>query len=249
MSENGMREGERLDDLQRGGYYLLQDEKLFCFGMDSVLLADFAKGMPGEKVLDLGCGNGVIPILMKARYPDCTYTGLELNEKSVSLAQKSILLNKLESSISIIHGDIKEADRIFPAASFDVVTGNPPYMTGGHGLTGADEGRAAARHELWCTLEDVVRAASRMLKSSGRFYLVHRPFRLAELLICMRQYHLEPKRMRLVYPFVNKEPNMVLIEGVKGGRPRMTVEAPLIVYDEPGVYTKEVQEIYYGTGK
>ena len=237
---------ERLDDLQRGGYYLIQDEKLFCFGMDSVLLSAFARALPGEQVLDLGCGNGVIPILMKARYPEGRYSGLELNARSVSLARRSVALNGLEASISIIQGDIKEADRIYPAASFDVITGNPPYMTGGHGLTGADEEVAAARHEIWCTLEDVVRAASNLLKSKGRFYLVHRPFRLAEIMICMRNYHLEPKRMRLVYPYADREPNMVLLEGVKGGRPRITVEPPLIVYEKPGVYTEEIRQIYYG---
>ena len=133
---------------------------------------------------------------------------------------------------------------MFAPASFDVVTSNPPYMIGEHGLVNSDLEKAAARHELLCNFEDVVRAAAKLLRSGGRFYLVHRPFRLAELMNTMSKYRLEPKRMRLVYPYVDREPNMVLIEAVRGGKSRMTVEKPLIVYEKPGVYTKEIIEIY-----
>lgn len=236
--------GERLDDLQRNGYKIIQNEKLFCFGMDAVLLAAFAKVKDGEKVLDLGTGTGVIPILLEARTGGSAFTGLEICASSADMAARSVKYNQLEEKVSIIQGDIKEADRIFPAASFDVVTSNPPYMTANHGLVNPDTDKACARHELLCTLEDVVRQAARALKPRGRFYMVHRPFRMAEIIRVLSQYKLEPKRLQLVYPFVDKEPNMLLIECMKGGNPRVTVEPPLIVYQEPGVYTDYVRRLY-----
>ena len=150
--------------------------------------------------------------------------------------------------MTIQTGDIKEAAAIFGRASFSVVTCNPPYMTGSHGLTNPHLPKAIARHEVLCTLEDVISQASQVLEPHGRFYMVHRPFRLPEIMGLMLKYKLEPKRMRLVYPFVDKEPNMVLIEGLSGGNPRITVEPPLIVYEKPGVYTKEIREIY-GDGR
>ena len=240
-----LQPGERLDDLQRNGYKIIQNEKLFCFGMDAVLLSAFARVREGEDALDLGTGTGVIPILLEARTKGRSFTGLEICKTSADMARRSVQYNHLEHKISIIEGDIKEADRIFPAASFDVVTSNPPYMTGGHGLVNADLDKAAARHEILCTLDDVVRQAARALKPQGRFYMVHRPFRMAEIIRVLSRYKLEPKRIRLVYPFVDKEPNMILIEALKGGRPRVTVEPPLIVYKEKGMYTPEVRDLYY----
>lgn len=133
---------------------------------------------------------------------------------------------------------------MFPAASFDVVTCNPPYMAGGHGLANPEAPKAIARHEVKCTFEDVASQAARLLKPGGNFYLVHRPFRLAEIMVTLSRYKLEPKRMQLVYPFVDKEPNMVLLEANRGGRSRMSVEKPLIVYREPGIYTDEIYDIY-----
>lgn len=236
--------GERLDDLERNGYKIIQHEKTFCFGMDAVLLSGFTKVKSGERALDLGTGTGIIPILLEAKTEGRHFTGLEIQEASADMAQRSVLYNHLEEKISIIRGDIKEAHTLFDAASFDVITSNPPYMTGNHGLVNPDMPKAIARHEILCTLEDVVAQAARLLRTGGRFYLVHRPFRLAEIMGMMVKYHLEPKRMRLVYPFVDKEPNMVLIEGLKGGKSRITVEKPLIVYKEPGVYTDEIYEVY-----
>ena len=153
-------------------------------------------------------------------------------------------IGNLEDAITIRTGDIKEATAIFGRASFSVVTCNPPYMHGNHGLTNPHLPKAIARHEVLCTLEDVISQTAQLLKPRGRFYMVHRPFRLAEIMGLMMQYKLEPKRMRLVYPYVDREPNMVLIEAVRGGRPRMTVEKPLIVYEKPGVYTGEITDIY-----
>lgn len=236
--------GERLDELHRNGYYIIQNPDLFCFGMDAVLLSGFAAVKPGERALDLGTGNGIIPILLEAKTEGEHFTGLEIQERNVDMARRSVTLNHLEHKISVVQGDIKDASKLFGASSFHVVTSNPPYMTGHHGLTNPSEAKAIARHELLCTLEDVIREAAKLLPPKGRFYLVHRPFRLAEILCTMSQYGIEPKRMKLVYPFVDKEPNMVLIEGLRGGRPRMTVEKPLIVYERPGVYTREIYDIY-----
>ena len=239
-----LREGERLDDLQCKGYRIIQNEKLFCFGVDAVLRSDFARVKEGGRCLDLGTGTGIIPILMVANTKGSYYAGLEISNTSAEMAARCVALNGLEHKVEIIQGDIKEAGELFAPASFDTVTSNPPYMIGQHGLVNPDVEKAAARHEILCTLDVVVKAAARLLKPGGHFYMVHRPFRLAEIICTMSKYKLEPKRMRLVYPYVDKEPNMVLIEGVRGGKPRMTVEPPLIVYEKPGVHTKELLEIY-----
>ncbi len=239
-----LKPNERIDDLQRNHYQIIQDPGRFCFGMDAVLLSGFARAKEGEHVLDLGTGTGIIPILMEAKTKAEHFVGLEIQPESADMAARSVLLNHLEEKIQIVTGDIKEAGSIFGAASFDVVTSNPPYMTEHHGITNENEPKAIARHELLCSLEDVIREASKLLKPGGNFFMVHRPFRLADILVLLRQYHLEPKRMRLVYPFADKEPNMVLIEANRGGRPRMTVEKPLIVYKKPGVYTEEIYDIY-----
>lgn len=239
-----LKENERIDDLQRNHYRIIQDSGRFCFGMDAVLLSGFAKAKEGDKVLDLGTGTGIIPILMEAKTKADHLTGLEIQPDSADMARRSVKLNGLEKKIDIVTGDIKEADSLFGAASFDVVTCNPPYMTEHHGLTNPESPKAIARHELLCTLEDVIRVSSRLLKPGGNFFMVHRPFRLADIIVLLRQYKLEPKRMKLVYPFVDKEPNMVLIEANRGGKAAMTVEKPLIVYKKQGVYTDEIYDIY-----
>ena len=238
-----LREGERIDDLQRNGYRIIQHPDSFCFGMDAVLLSSYAAAGSGERVLDLGTGTGIIPILMRAKTKCRDFTGLEINPESAGRAERSIRLNHLEDSIRILQGDLREVRSLFSPGSFDVVTSNPPYMVAGHGLTGK-AGKGPERHELLCTLEDVVSAAARVLREQGRFYLVHRPFRLAEVIVTLSRYRLEPKRMRLVCPMAGKEPNLMLIEARKGANPRMTVEPPLFVYERPGVYTGELLDIY-----
>lgn len=235
---------ERIDDLHRNGYRIIQNPKKFCFGMDAVLLSGYAKVKPGEKCLDLGTGTGIIPILLEAKTPGQQFIGLEIQEESASMARRSVLLNQQEEKVQIVTGDIKEASSIFGAASFDVVTTNPPYMTSQHGLQNPDLPKAIARHEVLCTLEDVIREGAKVLKMNGRFYMVHRPFRLAEIINCLMKYKLEPKRMKLVYPYVDKEPNMVLIEAIKGAKSMLKVESPLIVYKEENVYTDEIYDIY-----
>ena len=232
--------GERIDELQRNGYRIIQNPERFCFGMDAVLLSGFARAKKQERCLDLGCGNGIIPILMEAKTEGKHFTGLEIQPESADMARRSVALNGLQDRIDIVEGDIKDASKIFGASSFHVVTTNPPYMTAQHGLTNVYEAKTIARHEVLCNLEDIIRESARLLMPGGRFYMVHRPFRLAEIISLMVQYRMEPKRMRLVYPYVDREPNMVLIEGLRGGKSRMTVEKPLIVYKEPGKYTDDI---------
>lgn len=241
---NLVREHERLDELHRKGYCIIQDPNRFCFGMDAVLLSGFAKAKKGERVLDLGTGTGIIPILMEAKTEAEDFSALEIQAESADMARRSVLYNHLEEKINIVTGDIKDASSLFGASSFDVITTNPPYMIGQHGLSSTAEAKAIARHEVLCTLEDILRESARMLRPKGRFYMVHRPFRLAEIMSLMVTYKIEPKRMQLVYPYVDKEPNMVLIEGLRGGKSRLTVEKPLIVYKEPGVYTDDIYQIY-----
>ena len=239
-----LKDNERLDDLQRNGYKIIQNPEKFCFGMDAVLLTGFAHAGEKDRLLDLGTGTGIIPILMAAKYHCAHLTGLEIQPESADMAARSVALNNLSDKIDIVTGDMKEADNFFPSASFDCITCNPPYMIGKHGITNPDAPKAIARHEILCTFEDVARQTAKLLKPGGHFFLVHRPFRLAEIMTTLVQYKLEPKRMQLVYPYVDKEPNMVLIEAVRSGKSRMTVEKPLIIFREPGVYMPEICDMY-----
>ena len=243
---NSLKPNERLDDLMIKGYEIIQSPGRFCFGMDAILLSSFATVKKNETALDLGSGTGILPILLEAKNEGAHYTGLEIKEESADMARRSVRHNHLQDKVDIITGDIKEASAIFGAASFHVITTNPPYMIGDHGLKNENEALYIARHEVLCTLDDILRESARLLKPKGRFYMIHRPFRLPEILSKMTAAGIEPKRMRLVYPFVDKEPNMVLIEAVKGGKQRITVESPLIIYKKDGSYMDEIYKIYGG---
>lgn len=243
MKSNLVKENERVDDLQNG-YYIIQDPEKFCFGMDAVLLSGFSRIKKGETVFDMCTGTGIIPVLLSAKTQGKNFIGMEIQEECAEMAQRSIAYNHLEDRVQVIQGDIREAAQKFGAASFHVVTCNPPYMIGEHGLQNTYMPKAIARHEILCTLEDVVSQAVRLLTDNGRFYMVHRPFRLTEIMTVLTKYKLEPKRMQLVYPYIDREPNMVLIEARKGGNPRITVERPLIVYERPGIYTRDILDIY-----
>ena len=247
MSSYQIHEDERLDDLQCKGYQLIQKPQGFCFGIDAVLLSDFVKIKPGPKVLDLCTGSGVIPILLAAKTSAGHLTGLELQEEYADMASRSVGYNSLEDKIDIICGDVKNGRELFKHASYQVVTVNPPYMTDNHGLKNIYEPKTIARHEVALSLEDVISLASYVLPESGNFFMIHKPFRLAEIFDVMHKYHIEPKRMRLIHPYVDKEPTMVMIQGTKGGRSRITIEAPLIVYKEPKVYSEEIDRIYKKT--
>jgi tRNA1Val (adenine37-N6)-methyltransferase len=239
-----LKEGERLDDLQRNGYHLIQNPAQFCFGMDAVLLSGFVTAKRGDQILDLGTGTGILPLLIAAKTPADHITGLEIQEESADMARRSIQGNGLTERISIVMGDIKEADRLFSAASFHVITSNPPYMKAGHALHNPCSPKAIARHEILCTMEDVVAAAAKLLLPGGTLYMVHRPFRLPELIATLLRHRLEPKRMRLVYPHRTDEANLVLLSAVRGGKAQLRMERPLILMKDDGTYMEEVIEDY-----
>lgn len=237
-------QGERIDDLERNGYKIIQNREKFCFGMDAVLLSGFVKVQKGERVLDLGTGTGIIPILLEAKTEGERFSALEIQKESADMAKRSVQLNHLEKKIEIVCGDIKEASVIFGKSVFDVVTSNPPYINDRHGLKNPDMPKAIARHEVLCSLEDVVREAAMVLRPGGRFYMVHRPHRLIEIINVLTKYKLEPKRMKFVHPYIDKEANMVLIEAVRGGKAMVKLEAPIVVFKEEGVYSDEIKGIY-----
>ena len=239
-----IRDGERADDLQRNGLRILQNPQKFCFGMDAVLLSDFAQARAGERVLDLGTGTGIVPLLMSAKTQAEHFDALEIQEESADMAARSVAMNGLSERICVRCGDLKEASALYGKNVFDVVTCNPPYMDDGAGLKNPDAPMAIARHEVLCTFDDVARESAAVLKERGRLYLVHRPHRLAEIFTSLRAYRLEPKRLRMVHPFADKEANLVLIEAVKGAGTFLKTEPPVIVYELPGVYTREIYEIY-----
>ena len=226
-----LKPGERLDDLQIGGLELIQDPDGFCFGVDAVFLSDFAKVRAGETVLDLGTGNGIIPVLLCAKTEGKKFTGLEIQADTAEMARRSVALNGLEDRVEIVTGDIREASQIFKPVFFDVITTNPPYMPAEHGIRNADGVRAAARHEVLCTLDDILRESMRLLQDKGRFCMIHRPFRLTEILIKMNHYKIEPKRIRFIHPYADKEPVLVMVEGVRGARPGVKIESPIIIYE------------------
>jgi len=239
-----LKSGERLDDLNRNGYHVIQNPNKFCFGMDAVLLVGFVKVATGETVADLGTGNGIIPILLRGRTKGRHFTGLEINPYSTDMARRSVLLNHLEGDIEIINGDIKEAGSIFKDKKFDVVVSNPPYIPYKDGIISEERDIAIARHEILCTLEDVIREGANILANYGRYYMVHKPERLPEILNTFSKYKLEPKRLRFVHPYVHKEPTMVLVECHHARNPGIRVEPPLIIHQDKGIYTDEVTEMY-----
>jgi len=245
-TEIELKEGERIDDLNIKGYQIIQNPRLFCFGMDAVLLSSFADVKEGEEVIDLGTGNGIIPILLEAKTKGKKIVGLEIQTESVDIARRSVTYNNLYHKIRIDLGDIKKVKDYYKQESFDVVTSNPPYMNEGGGLQNPHEPKAIARHELLCKLEDVISASAYLLKNKGRFYLVHRPQRLVDIIYLLRKYRLEPKKIRFVQPYEGKEPNLLLIEAIKNAGVLIKVLAPLIVYDENGEYTAELRKLYYG---
>ncbi|MCR5188226.1 MAG: tRNA1(Val) (adenine(37)-N6)-methyltransferase [Treponema sp.] len=240
---------EQIDTLLNGRK-IIQDPQRFQFGIDAVLLANFAakETRNNDKVIDLGTGTGIIPILMETSCKAAHFTGLEIQQESAQMATRSVELNQLSSKIQIVQGDIKSVSSIFPKHSFNVVTSNPPYMINEHGRQNDGDAKSIARHEVLCNFDDLVSAADYLLLPRGKFFLIHRPFRLPEIFITLKKYNFEAKRMRLVYPFVDKEPNMVLIEARKNARPELKIEPPLIVrYNQgpkKGLYTDEVEAIY-----
>ncbi len=237
-------EFERIDDLYFKNYKIIQDKRLFCFGTDAVLLADFASVKKNGTVVDLGCGNGIIPLLLCGKKEPQKIIGIEIQEPSAMLAERNVVLNGLSDKITILNADLKEATSLLPKGKFDHVVSNPPYKEKGSGILNPKDSLKIARHEILCELSDIIRTAADLLRFSGTFTLIHRPERLSDILCFMREYGIEAKRLRMVFPTPSLKPDMVLIEGKRGAKPKLTVEPPLILHNPDGSYTKEVMEIY-----
>ena len=248
MAQVELLENERIDDLGRRGFRIIQNSTKFCFGIDAVLLSWFTQVKEGQEITDLGTGTGIIPLMLLARNETGHYTGLEIQEDMAEMAARSVLLNDAAADIRIVTGDIKEASAIFGKGVFDVVTTNPPYMPKGNGLVNPDSGKAVSRHEILCTLSDVIREAALLLKTGGTLSMVHRPERLPEILALMKANNLAADRLCFVHPYADKDATMVLLSGKKGGRCIPKTEPPLIVYESPGIYTEKIREIY-GDGR
>lgn len=235
---------ERVDDLQYKGLCIIQKKKGFCFGMDAVLLSHFVDARKGDSVLDLGTGTGIIPILIAGHTLAERIVGVEIQEDIADMAKRSIVMNELDARVTILNEDLKNTDRVLCQNSFDVVVTNPPYIKANGGLKNERDTKAISRHEILCTLDDVVRVSEKMLKHGGRFCMVNRPNRLVDIMITMRKYHIEPKIMRMVHPRVGSDANLVLVMGKKGAKSELRVMDPLYVYDDSGVFTKEIDYIY-----
>ncbi|MGN1311078.1 MAG: tRNA1(Val) (adenine(37)-N6)-methyltransferase [Clostridia bacterium] len=240
-----LKENERIDDLEFNNLKIIQNEKEFCFGMDAVLLSDFAKDIKqNSKIIDFGTGTGILPILLSGKTENTEIYGVEIQEKMAEMATRSVKLNRLENRIKIINEDIKNLKNIFKKNTFDVVITNPPYKINNTGLKNENEGKLISRHEVKCNLEDIIISAKDMLKDKGVFYMVHRPERIVDICELLRKYKIEPKIIRFVYPKKEKEANLVLIKSVKNARKFLKIEKPLIIYEENGDYKEEIFKIY-----
>ena len=209
VKNNLLKENERIDSLQRNGYSIIQNSTRFCFGMDAVLLTEFVNLKKGDRVIDLCTGTGVIPILLCAKSQAEHFEAVEIQEETADMAKRSVILNNLEDRIDVKCEDLNNLKSVFENASFDAVTVNPPYMIPGKALVNPDESKAIARHEIKCTLRDVLSESSRLLKNGGKLFMVHKPERLDEIIVAMKEVRLEPKRLRIVYPRIDSKPNIM----------------------------------------
>lgn len=237
-------EEEFQTDILLNGNQIIQSKNTFMYGIDAVLLADFVRTQihKTDSYIDICSGNGIIPLLLTDVVEKIT--ALEIQTEIAEMAKKSMELNNLENRISVINGDLKKVEGLFSKHSFNCVSCNPPYMINQHGRQNILDAKTIARHEVLCNLEDVISAADYLLHSHGKFFMVHRPFRLPEIFFAMKNHGLEPKRMRLIQPFENTEPNLVLIEARKDANPSLEIEESLIVREKNGAYTEEIKKIY-----
>lgn len=236
---------ERIDDLEYKGLKIIQNKNGFCFGIDSVLLSDFAKSIKkNAKVIDIGTGTGIISILLSKKTKISKIYGIEIQDEVADMAKRSVELNGLQEKIEIINSNIKDIFNILKPNEFDAIVTNPPYMKSNTGATNEEKKKLISRHEVECTLEDIIKISYKLLKSNGEFYMIHRAERIVDILFYLRQYRLEPKILRFIQPKVNKEPNLVLIKAVKNAGYQLNIKSPLIVYNENGDYTDEILEIY-----
>ncbi|WP_139903560.1 tRNA1(Val) (adenine(37)-N6)-methyltransferase [Clostridium thermarum] len=242
--EQWIKEDETLDDLQLKGIHIIQKKEAFRFGVDAVLLANFAKVKRGMRVIDLCSGTGIIPFILAGKTEAASIVGLEIQEEMVEMANRSVAYNSLGDRVSFIQGDLKEQKLLKNLQKADVVTVNPPYKLKGAGIINTQDKTAIARHEILASLEDVIIASRILLKDNGRFFMVHRPERMADILCTMRKHKIEPKNIRMVHPNTKKAPNIVLIEGQRDGGAFLKWEPPLYVYKDEGGYSDEIDRIY-----
>lgn len=235
---------ERIDDLDCKGLKIIQNTNWFCYGLDAVLLSNYVDIAKNSTVVDLGTGTGIIPLLVYAKRDTRKIYGIEIQENVAQMANRSIELNNLNEEIEILNIDLNQAEDVLGNNKFDAVTSNPPYMKNNSGFKNDTDNKTISRHEIKCTLRDVISTASRLLKHNGRFFLVHRPSRLVDILVLLREYKLEPKSIRFVHPKVSKSPNLILIKAIKAAKSDLKIEDPLYVYNDDGSYTKELLEIY-----
>ncbi|MBA1334790.1 MAG: tRNA(1)(Val) (adenine(37)-N(6))-methyltransferase [Firmicutes bacterium] len=243
--EEFVKDGERVDDLQIGGLRIIQNPRKFCFGIDAVMLANFATVKKGDTVLDFGTGTGIIPLILAGKTKASRIIGIEIQEEMAEMAGRSVRMNRLEERIRIIHGDIRNIGEYVKDSSADLVVSNPPYMDGGHGLINPDDSKAIARHEIMCTLDDLIGSAAKVLKDGGRLALIHRSSRMVDVLSLMREKGIEPKKLRMIHSAVDKDSNLFLVEGNKSGGRFLKVQNPLIIYNQGQIYTDEIHSIYY----
>ncbi|NLY86765.1 MAG: tRNA1(Val) (adenine(37)-N6)-methyltransferase [Tissierellia bacterium] len=233
---------ERIDIIPGTNYKIIQNKEKFSYGMDAILLSSFAKAK--GVVVDLGTGTGIIPLrIYNEKNVDIIY-GVEIQEEVANMAKRSVELNNLQDKIKILHMDLKDLPKRFKKASVDVITTNPPYMKEGGALINPEENFAISRHEIACTLEDIIKISQYLLRPLGKFYMVHRPNRLVDIMYNLRKHNIEPKYIQFVQPKLSKRPNLILIEGVKNGKPDLKFHHPLIVYNEDNTYTDEIYKIY-----
>lgn len=238
-----LKERERLDDLLINNLKIIQSPDKFCFGIDAVLLSGFINVKKTDRMIDLGTGNGIIPFLIYAKKGVKNITGLDIQQDVIEMARRSAEGNDI-SSIEFVVGDLKEVDKRFKKQDFDVVTSNPPYIKASHGILNCTEKKSIARHEVLCKLEDVIVAANNLLKPNGKFFMVHRALRLAEIFNILIKYRLEPKRIRFVHSKKGEVATLVLIEAVKHAGSEIIIEKPLIIYNDDGTYTEEMKKEY-----
>ena len=240
-----LKENERIDDLEFKNLKIIQNKNGFCFGMDSVLLSDFDKNIKKDsKVLDLGTGTGIIPILLCGKTELKKIIGVEIQEEVAKMAKRSVVLNNLEERFEVINKNILELNTIYENQTFDVIVTNPPYKKKNTGIINENEKKIISRHEITAELEDFIKVSKDLLKDKGEFYMVHRPERLVDIISLMRKYNIEPKILRFVCPNEEKEPNLILIKGVKNAKTFLKIEKNLIVYNKNGQYTEEILKIY-----
>lgn len=239
-----IHEDECIDDLQCGGLMLIQKKNGFKFGIDAVLLSDFAKNQVSKHTLDLCTGTGIVAVLLSAKTATPKIDALEIQTEIYDMARRSTIYNGIEERVTITNGDLKNAASIYGKNVFDKVTVNPPYMKSGSGIINLSDTKTISRHEVLCSLEDVISVSASVMKTKGHLFMVHRPSRLADIIYYMRKYKIEPKRMRFVHPSINKAPNLVLIEGVRNGGSDLKIDTPLYVYNQDGTYTDEINKIY-----